>query len=120
MIVRRFDGVERITVERFDVEADTVRLEIVPLAKKLTLEFFEKNILPVNTDNLDWWDTQHRANEILSAQAAKTKLSLKPQEPLTENMVFWALSQDGKYTKIYHATQAARNLAKELYKSITS
>ncbi len=112
--------IERITVERYDMEADTVRLEVVPLSKTYNLEFFEKNILTVNVDNLVWWDTQNRDNEILSSKDARNKLSLKAEDPLTENMVFWAVSQDGKYQKIYHATQAARNLAKDLYKTISS
>jgi hypothetical protein len=71
------------------------------------------------TEKLAWWDTKKRISKTYTAAGARRKLSLGKGDVLAENMVFWAISRDGKYDKIYHVTQSARNLAKELYKVIT-
>lgn len=111
--------VERITVERYDREEEVVRLEIVPLSPKYTPEYFEQYMVEKETENLAWWDTKKRTCRTYTAKGARRKLSLGKDDVLAENMVFWAVSVDGKYHKIYHVTRSARNLAKELYTVIT-
>lgn len=111
--------VERITVERYDVDEEVVRLEIVPLAPRYTPEYFEKYIVDKETEKLAWWDKTKRISRTYTAKGARRKLSLNKGDVLAENMVFWVVAKDGKYDKIYHVTQTARNLAKELYKVIT-
>jgi hypothetical protein len=71
------------------------------------------------TENLAWWDKTKRTSKIYTAKGVRRKLSMKKDDVLAENMVFWVVSINGKYQKIYHVTRSARNLAKDLYKVIT-
>jgi hypothetical protein len=116
-------SIERWTVERLDRDAGMARIESVPmksgcLSAELLGSLFEKG-LEKGMDQMSLWDVTRARVQRMPIGRLSKKLGIRPEEmkTLSENMVFWVLSPAGdkKTEKVFHATPAARETAKELY-----
>jgi len=112
--------VKRLTIERLDQEEGVVRVEQVPLSGKYSTAQFIKELAQKEKEELDWWDIDHEETITDEIEAFSEKLGLrKEDEKLEENMVFWKVELPGKKTQIFHATQPARELSRNLYTKLT-
>ena len=119
-------SVERWTVERLDQDAGMARIESVPIkAEHRTgdlLSRLERGGLEPDMDNLSLWAVDRARVRKMTVAVLRKKLGLQAgeRETLNENMVFWVVRRtDGKgVERVYHATRAARQAAKQLYRLV--
>lgn len=119
--------VERWTVERLDRDAGMVRIESVPIKSdrlsREVLEMLSDKRLEVGMDRLSLWDIGRARILRMSIESLADKLSLRSNEieTLSENMVFWVLHppSDAETERVFHATRAARQAAKEIYLKVS-
>jgi hypothetical protein len=124
---RRQDTVERWTIERLDRDAGMVRIETVPMrSEHLTEELVEglsEQGLAAGMDRLHLWDVSRARTQRMSVGSFAAKLGLRRHEDdtLSENMVFWILRRKGQREpeRVFHATRAAREVTKDLYRQVT-
>jgi len=114
--------VQRWVVDRLDYESDFARVEIALLSEEFDSERFLKSLtkkIP-QSEKLSWWNLNEISTKTLSIGRLRKQLSLQKSAPLSGNMVFWVVtkSKPRKIIRVYHATAAARELAKTLYKSV--
>jgi hypothetical protein len=100
-----------------------VRVESVPmrsdcLSEELIDTLIEKG-LEVGMDQLSLWDIGLSRIRRITVGRFAAELGVRPDEKaaLSENMVFWILRFTGakKPERVFHATQPARQIAKDLY-----
>ena len=111
-------GIFRITIDRYDRDADMIRLEIVPLWMGVTFKEIERVFKKENRENSSWWDYEKCWTEILSRKEIKDNLGLKDKDEIHESMVFYVHKEQGEIIQIIHATQLARALSSELYSKL--
>jgi hypothetical protein len=118
--------IERWTVERLDRDVDLARIESVPMRSEfITAEFANaliKTGVEPGMDRLSHWDLDRARIRRMSRKRLAGELGLRPNEieALSENMVFWILGDDpDKPPRVIHATRAARETAKDLYREAT-
>lgn len=119
-------SVERWTIERIDRDAGMVRVESVPmLSDRITGELLDslaERGPREGADHLELWDDRRVSVRRISIKMLIKRLGLRVDEEdrLSENMVFWVVRRTDKagYERVFHATQAARQMAKELYKRV--
>lgn len=118
-----WSSIERWTVERLDRDAGMARIESVPMRSEYSGELFgvllERGV-EVGMDRLALWDAGKAQIRPLSIERLVGELGLRPgeEETLSENMVFWVLrSAEGEPDRVVHATQAARQVSKVLYRA---
>ncbi|MEJ2720575.1 MAG: hypothetical protein P8181_05470 [bacterium] len=117
---------ERWTVDRLDEDAGMARIEAVPIRpEKLTdelLDTLSEKGLEIGLDDLTLWDANRARIERVRVNQLETKLNLRSGEKktLSENMVFWVVRPVGAEKKehVYHATRAARKIAKDYYQKV--
>ena len=119
--------IERWAIERLDRDAGMGRLESAPmkpecLTSKLFTALDEKG-LEVGMDTLSLWDITHTKTRRMSINRLAGLLGVRRSEidTLSENMVFWMLyrGRTRKPERVLHATQAARQATKEIYRKVT-
>lgn len=122
----RWSSIERWTIDRLDRDARMARIETVPMrSDRLTyelLEALEKKGVQVGMDHVDLWDIENAETVQMSIEELGGQLGVRSNEmeTLSENMVFWNLRGElEERNRVLHATQAARQLAKELYREVT-
>lgn len=116
--------IERWTLERFDRDTGMVRIEIVPMRPDaLTEKLFKRlqtNGLETGMDKLSLWDIRRIRIQRMSMGRFTGMIGVRNEEKdaLSENMVFWVILLDKhkKKMQVYHATRAARENTKELYR----
>ncbi|MEE9542922.1 MAG: hypothetical protein V3V95_03980 [Thermodesulfobacteriota bacterium] len=128
---RNRQSIERWTIERLDEETGSLRVETVPMKE----EFLDYNMdcllgtdlrsgVTVGMDYLALWDTVLRKTRSMKVGSLVKLLKLKAKEKkiLSENMVFWVVIKAGgkEPLYVYHATQAAREAAKNIYNKVVS
>jgi hypothetical protein len=110
---------QRWTLDRIDIDADVVRVEIVPLRKEFDKKGFAKRLAASVEETLRWWDIEKAKTEFGPVEWLRASLLLDRKQPLAEGMVFWVIKKGKKVTKVIHATQAARELSKRMYGRLT-
>ena len=118
---------ERWTVDRIDRDAGMARIEAVPMHPgKLTdklLKKLSKKGLEMELEDLSLWNPKKVKIHRMEIKLLESKLGFRDEEKetLSENMVFWVVNPDRKRKKdpVYHATRAAREVAKNLYEQVS-
>ena len=114
---------ERWTVDRIDEEAGVVRLEKVRMPQRVLERVVKDKVAGglFEKDDLELWKEGDERSEAMTRDGFLKRLGLKlmDKETLAENMVFLVLmSVKGKVLAVYHVTQAARELSRELYEAV--
>ena len=110
---------QRWTLDRIDLDAEVVRVEIAPLRKEFDANGFAERLETSAEEILEWWDVEKAKTEFGSLKWIRSRLQLKGDRTLAEGMVFWVVKRGNKIMKVIHATQAARNLSKRMYSRLT-
>lgn len=117
------ERIERWAIEKIDDEAKVVRIERVKMYQKQYKELFKDKLskrAASESDDLSLWDISTELTITIPLEKLRRKLSLRKDEALSENMVFWVLLEGQDSVKqVYHATQAARGLTQKLYKKVS-
>lgn len=124
---KKWGSIERWTVERLDWDAGMARIEIVPMQPRHLTDALMKKLsqkgLETGIDSLSLWDLERARVKRMTLRNLKRTIGVRSSEikKLDENMVFWALYSEGdkKAQRILHATRAARQVSKDLYKMVT-
>ena len=124
---KKWVSIERWTVERLDWDAGMARIEIVPMQPRHLTDALMKKLsqkgLETGIDSLSLWDLERARVKRMTLRNLKKTIGVRSSEikKLDENMVFWALYSEGdkKAQRILHATRAARQVSKDLYKMVT-
>ena len=116
--------IHRWTIDRLDKQADVVRIEQVRMKAAKAAQMASSDLDEARrneVDELSWWDTRHARLALMTPGELRDLLGLEPDAALAENMVFWLLLQRdlGGTPRVFHATRAARQLAKRLYEAVT-
>ena len=115
--------IDRWTVDRLDKDAGMARIESAPMrsdriSKILLGKLLEKG-LDTGMDQLSLWNNRQTRIRRMPLKSLARMLGVRrdERETLSENMVFWVLRYRDKKEpeRIFHATQAARETAKDLY-----
>jgi hypothetical protein len=115
---------ERWTVDRIDEEVGVVRIERVRMPQEVLGKVIKDSEVASSLfekDDLDLWKDGAETSEAMTRDVFLKRLSLelKDKEALAENMVFLVLMDTkGKVLAVYHVTQAARELSRELYEAV--
>lgn len=121
----RWSSVERWTVERLDRDAGMARIESVPMRlDRITEELLEalsEKGVEVGMDQLSLWDVSRAQIRPMPIERLAGELGVRPDEmeTLSENMVFWVFRGNAKEPeRVIHATRAARQISKDLYREV--
>lgn len=121
----RWSSIERWTVERLDRDLEMARIEVVPMRSEyVTTQLAEALIetgVEVGMDHLSRWSVESARIRRMSIKRLVTELGLRTDErvALSENMVFWILSSAPEERRhVIHATRAAREIARDLYREV--
>ena len=120
------ESIERWTIERLDLDVGMARIESVPMrSDRVTpelLEILSKTGLKEEMDQLSLWNVKRARTKRMPISRLIRKLNARDSETkaLSENMVFWIVRSENMKTheRVFHATQAARQLSKELYRKV--
>lgn len=118
--------IERWTIDRLDRETKIARIEVVPMLSEETpiglMNIVSETGLEINVDDLSRWDLAHVHFIHISIKKLTEKLGIQQDEAevLSENMVFWVIFRQNlvEPDSIFHATPAARKIAKNLYHDV--
>jgi hypothetical protein len=110
---------KRWTLDRIDADADVVRVEIVPARSEYDTKGFAEELAASAEEILGWWDVEKAKTGFGSVNWLRSNLLLDKKQPLAEGMVFWVVKKGNRVTKVIHATQAARELSKQMYGRLT-
>jgi hypothetical protein len=117
---------ERWTIERLDRDAGMARVEKVPMVKsRMTMDMLDtlatSGVTP-GMDNIRFWDVKRLRIQRMPAVKLASLFGARDDEKdtLSENMVFWVVRTPGRGApeQIYHATRAARDSVKHLYRQV--
>lgn len=117
------ERLERWTIEKVDEEAGVVRIERVKMHGKLYEEKFKNKLSKSagsGSDNLSLWDISTDLSVTMPLEKLRKKLAMRKNEAIWENMVFWILIKgEDSVMQVYPATQAARELVRDLYLKVS-
>jgi hypothetical protein len=101
-----------------DEESGVVRIEKVVMHREMyDKEFKGKSMKGAffKRDDLRWWDSKSASTFANTEKKIRRMLSLRKEETLGENMVFVVFKRGRTVERVFHVTQAARELSKKLY-----